>query len=96
MAGTPSWSTLTPRWPTSTNESCSRRELLDALDNEGLVLEYQPTFELATMAITGVEALIRWDHPARGRLTPAQFLPDGRAQRPDAAPIAVGGGSDDS
>jgi diguanylate cyclase (GGDEF)-like protein len=51
-----------------------RRELRDAIDREGLVLEYQPTFDLATRAIVGVEALVRWEHPTRGRLMPDRFL----------------------
>jgi diguanylate cyclase (GGDEF)-like protein len=51
-----------------------RRELRDAIDGNGLVLEYQPTFDLATRAIVGVEALVRWEHPTRGRLMPDQFL----------------------
>ncbi len=51
-----------------------RRELHEAIDRDGLVLEYQPTFDLATRAIVGAEALVRWEHPTRGRLMPDQFL----------------------
>ncbi len=36
---------------------------------------YQPIFDLATMAPKGVEALVRWNHPRRGVLSPAAFLP---------------------
>jgi diguanylate cyclase (GGDEF)-like protein len=43
-------------------------ELSEAIDNDGLVLYYQPTFSLATRAITGAEALVRWNHPTRGHL----------------------------
>jgi EAL domain-containing protein (putative c-di-GMP-specific phosphodiesterase class I) len=39
-----------------------------------LDLVYQPTFELATRHIMGAEALVRWDHPERGRLLPAEFI----------------------
>jgi len=35
---------------------------------------YQPIVELATGRITGVEALVRWDHPTRGRIEPADFI----------------------
>ena len=38
-------------------------------------LYYQPILELATSKVTGVEALIRWNHPDRGLLHPAAFLP---------------------
>ena len=38
------------------------------------VLHYQPIVILATGQITGVEALVRWNHPRRGLLTPAQFI----------------------
>jgi EAL domain-containing protein (putative c-di-GMP-specific phosphodiesterase class I) len=40
-----------------------------------LVVHYQPKATLNERQITGVEALVRWDHPARGMLQPAQFLP---------------------
>jgi EAL domain-containing protein (putative c-di-GMP-specific phosphodiesterase class I) len=35
---------------------------------------YQPTIDLLRDSLTGVEALVRWDHPIRGRLGPAEFL----------------------
>jgi diguanylate cyclase len=50
-------------------------ELRRALEHEELVLHYQPKVELTTGQICGVEALVRWDHPQRGLLPPAQFLP---------------------
>ena len=40
-----------------------------------LLLEYQPTVELATGHPVAMEALVRWDHPERGRLSPDQFVP---------------------
>ena len=46
-----------------------------ALANQELVLEYQPKVNLRTGAVFGVEAMIRWLHPQRGRLPPADFLP---------------------
>ena len=36
---------------------------------------FQPTIDLATRAVTGAEALVRWRHPERGLLLPEQFLP---------------------
>ena len=51
-----------------------RAEINAAIRNEEFVLEYQPTFEMNTRTVVGAEALIRWDHPTRGRLPPAAFL----------------------
>ena len=49
--------------------------LRNAVHREEFVLHYQPKFNLATPAITGVEALIRWQHPMRGLLLPGEFIP---------------------
>ena len=49
--------------------------LRGALDREELRLHYQPKRDLATGEITGVEALIRWEHPDLGILPPASFVP---------------------
>jgi EAL domain-containing protein (putative c-di-GMP-specific phosphodiesterase class I) len=40
-----------------------------------LVVHYQPVIELASGRVVGFEALVRWQHPRRGLLLPAQFLP---------------------
>jgi diguanylate cyclase (GGDEF)-like protein/PAS domain S-box-containing protein len=45
-----------------------------ALERKGLVLHYQPKFDLQTGAITAVEALCRWRHPVRGVLLPSEFI----------------------
>jgi diguanylate cyclase (GGDEF)-like protein len=50
-------------------------ELRDALAAGQLVLHYQPKAEIATGAVRGVEALVRWAHPRRGLLLPGEFLP---------------------
>jgi diguanylate cyclase (GGDEF)-like protein len=50
-------------------------ELRGAIDAGQLVLHYQPKAELATGQVRGVEALVRWAHPRRGLLAPAEFLP---------------------
>ena len=50
-------------------------ELRHALHEEnGLTLHYQPIFELKTGRVTKLEALIRWQHPVHGLLTPDRFL----------------------
>ncbi|PTT89784.1 hypothetical protein DBR42_07225 [Pelomonas sp. HMWF004] len=46
-----------------------------ALDAEELQLHYQPQIDLSTGQVVGVEALLRWQHPERGLLAPAHFLP---------------------
>ena len=50
-------------------------DLRDALANDEFFLVYQPTFALSDMRPTGVEALIRWKHPARGVVQPDDFIP---------------------
>jgi diguanylate cyclase (GGDEF)-like protein len=50
-------------------------DLREALANGEFFLVYQPTFALSDMSPTGVEALIRWKHPARGVLQPEDFIP---------------------
>ncbi len=50
------------------------QELRAAVDDDQLVLHYQPKVDLRTGAIDSVEALVRWDHPTRGLLYPADFL----------------------
>ena len=60
-------------------------DALDRLDQETDVrravtagefhLEYQPVVDLATGWLTGVEALVRWNHPPRGPVSPAEFIP---------------------
>ncbi|MHB1231189.1 MAG: putative bifunctional diguanylate cyclase/phosphodiesterase [Burkholderiales bacterium] len=46
-----------------------------ALERQEFVLHYQPKINLRSGTIVGVEALIRWQHPQRGLLPPAQFVP---------------------
>ena len=51
------------------------QQLRLAVDNGELTLVYQPKFHLASGAMVGVEALLRWPHPDRGVLAPDEFLP---------------------
>ena len=50
-------------------------DLRRALERKEFTLHYQPKIDLATGAITGAEALLRWTHPARGSVPPAHFIP---------------------
>ena len=53
----------------------TRRRILLGLENGEFELYYQPKLELSSNKVVGVEALIRWNHPERGLLIPADFLP---------------------
>jgi EAL domain-containing protein (putative c-di-GMP-specific phosphodiesterase class I) len=50
-------------------------ELRIAVREEQFVLHYQPRISLATKVVSGMEALIRWRHPQRGLVSPADFIP---------------------
>jgi diguanylate cyclase (GGDEF)-like protein len=50
-------------------------DLREALRGEQFFLAYQPTLDLTDMRPTGVEALIRWEHPERGVVQPDDFIP---------------------
>ena len=61
------------------NSSAIERQMLEsglrhAMQRHELELHYQPIMQLATGAIAGVEALIRWHHPTLGLVLPAQFI----------------------
>jgi EAL domain-containing protein (putative c-di-GMP-specific phosphodiesterase class I)/HAMP domain-containing protein len=51
------------------------QELRRAITDKQFVLHYQPVGNLATGRLAGAEALLRWNHPERGLLYPAEFLP---------------------
>ena len=50
-------------------------KLAHALEHEEFVLHYQPKVDLATRRLTGVEALIRWNSPEQGLVSPIKFIP---------------------
>ena len=51
------------------------RELKQAIENEQLQIVYQPKIDLVSGATSGVEALVRWNHPEKGPVSPADFIP---------------------
>ena len=52
-----------------------REQLERAIENEELVLHYQPIVDLDLGRVAGFEALVRWQHPSRGLLGPGEFIP---------------------
>lgn len=51
------------------------RELHEAVRDQGFTLHYQPISDIRSRGVVGVEALIRWNHPGRGHMSPAVFIP---------------------
>ena len=51
------------------------QDLRQALADDGFELHYQPLLDLASDEVTGCEALLRWRHPQRGMVSPAEFVP---------------------
>jgi EAL domain-containing protein (putative c-di-GMP-specific phosphodiesterase class I) len=64
-----------------------RTQLHEAIEDEQFVLQFQPIVELADQRVTGVEALVRWQHPARGLLGPYHFV---EAAEENGAIIGIG------
>ncbi len=52
-----------------------QEELRQAIISHQLVLYYQPQVDVATLEVTGLEALVRWNHPTRGMVPPCDFIP---------------------
>jgi len=50
-------------------------DLRKAIEGDQLTLEYQPQIDLATGTVSHAEALLRWDHPDLGRISPGEFIP---------------------
>ena len=62
------------------HELASRRLALEtnlrrAIQNEEFLIHYQPRVSVDTLEITGVEALVRWQHPQLGLVSPSEFIP---------------------
>ncbi|NGZ07619.1 MAG: EAL domain-containing protein [Magnetococcales bacterium] len=50
-------------------------ELTKAIQHQELLLHYQPKFNLEGNRVAGVESLVRWNHPEKGLISPARFIP---------------------
>ena len=59
----------------STHPPALARRLREAIESEQFVVHYLPKFDLATGAVCGLEALLRWEDPKRGLLAPGAFMP---------------------
>lgn len=67
---------FTDEMNTRTNQIFSvEKDLRLALERDEFSLYFQPQMDLASGKICGAEALIRWDHPEKGRISPAEFIP---------------------
>ncbi len=63
-------------WENSSFERLKlQHELYQAIQRNEFVLHYQPQYDLGGGGIVGVEALVRWNHPVRGLLSPGAFIP---------------------
>jgi diguanylate cyclase (GGDEF)-like protein len=69
------WRVFSPDLGTDLLTSKSfRAELQHAIEEEDFVVLYQPVMDIGDGSISGVEALVRWNHPTRGLLPPSEFL----------------------
>ncbi|BCY08057.1 bifunctional diguanylate cyclase/phosphodiesterase [Actinoplanes sp. L3-i22] len=64
-----------------------RTQLHEAIEDEQFMLQFQPIVELADQRVTGVEALVRWQHPTRGLLGPFHFV---EAAEENGAIVGIG------
>jgi len=60
---------------TTVESSEIEAELRHAIDAEVFALHFQPKLETRSLALAGVEALLRWNHPTRGMIPPGKFIP---------------------
>lgn len=57
------------------NTATLQNDLVTGMEKDEFFLEYQPIYNISGRRFLGVEALMRWNHPARGRLGPGEFIP---------------------
>jgi EAL domain-containing protein (putative c-di-GMP-specific phosphodiesterase class I) len=70
------WMAFEPRMHTEVDEQLSlRTDLGGALAAGQLSLAYQPIVDMTSGMVSGVEALLRWNHPVRGQVPPSVFIP---------------------
>lgn len=75
-SGRNTWRTYQPEMNASAHDDLvMAADLRKAIDTGQLELHFQPQYSLSTGHLVGMEALLRWSHPIRGRVSPAQFVP---------------------
>lgn len=62
-------------WRTAVAEQNIINQMERALENSEFVLYMQPKYDLSSETVVGAEALVRWIHPTRGLVSPAEFIP---------------------
>jgi len=74
--GSDSYQTFRPEMQETARELLEMEaELHDACERRQFELHYQPTYDLADLSLVGVEALLRWNHPVIGTVSPERFVP---------------------
>lgn len=70
------WSFFTSEMKIDSDEEArTEKELRQAIRRDEFFLVFQPQVNIRTQEVTGIEALVRWQHPTRGTLGPGAFLP---------------------
>lgn len=70
------YAAFTPEMKAKSNErTLLESELRKAIEEDQFILHYQPKVNFARMELIGVEALVRWEHPELGIISPAKFIP---------------------
>ncbi len=76
VAGHGQWNLFTPSMAARAQErQALQADLRSAIEHNELTLDFQPIIDFANGNIVAAEALVRWLHPTRGRISPADFIP---------------------
>jgi predicted signal transduction protein with EAL and GGDEF domain len=76
LAGRDCWVSFVPEMKSTALRNLQlRSELTSAIQEKQFILLYQPIVDLHSGQVAGVEALIRWEHPQQGVISPDQFIP---------------------
>lgn len=74
-SGRGTWCRYLPGMEADKAEAAALRNDLKNAGGPEFTVEYQPIFDLRTSRIIAAEALVRWNHPTRGRISPSEFIP---------------------